>query len=415
MGIPVTGRGLPELSPLVGLFVNTLVVRPPSDLGHLTVGEFLAAVHDALTAAMDRRDVPIEDILARLKPPRRLDRSPLFQVLVNYAADAPSKVSLGDCRLTPLLPESDLAKFEWTFSVTEQADGSALIAVEYTADLYTAETAGRITAELREAVQAMASGIDQPIDHLDCVPEADVQLLRHWGERSAIVSHDRLVHEYLERSASNSPDATAVVDGDTQWSYRRLNEAGDQVAAALLSLGVEASGLVAVCLGRSGGFVAAVHGVLKAGAAYWPVGIDEAPQRLEEMLREAAVAVMIVDRNSVEQFRAVAARSSCGLLVLDDVLGEHPRVEVRESQRDDLDHRPDALAYVMYTSGTTGQPKGVMIEHRSVCNHAAAASARIRPGSRRPRGAAFHARVRHIRRGSLPHPEGGCHPRHPRR
>ena len=142
MGVPVTGRGRPELSPLVGLFVNTLVVRLSGDVRDQTVGKSSRPSTISSPPQWTAATCRSKTSWPGSSHPGGWTGRLFSRFCGNYAADPPSPVSLGDCRLTPLLPESDSAKFEWTFSVTEQIDGGALIAVEYATDLYTPETAG---------------------------------------------------------------------------------------------------------------------------------------------------------------------------------------------------------------------------------------------------------------------------------
>ncbi|WP_165223865.1 non-ribosomal peptide synthetase [Aquisphaera insulae] len=362
LGIPATGRGRPELSSVVGLFVNTLIVRPAASLGERSAGQLVATAQEALTAAMDHRDVPVEDIIARLNPPRRMNRTPLFQVLVNHASEPLDPPALGDATLTPILPESDWAKFEWTFSITEQCDGGALLAVEFATDLFRPVTASRIAEEVARAAWALASEPERPLDRIDLLSDSDRRQLLEWGRRPASPIPEPRAHEWLARWARSHPGAIAMEDSDRTWSFQEVDEASDRLAAALRRRGTPSGACVAVCVARSAGYVVAVFGALKAGAAYLPVDPDEAELRLMHMLRETRAAAMIVDGSTPFALREAANRVGCRTHELDADGGEVPR-------RSAL---PGGLAYVMYTSGTTGRPKGVMIEHGSLSSYIAA-------------------------------------------
>ncbi|WP_147442321.1 non-ribosomal peptide synthetase, partial [Corallococcus exercitus] len=273
VGTPVAGRSRSELEGLIGLFVNTLVLR--SDLsGDPSFRELLAQVHDSALGAFAHQDVPFEKLVEVLQPSRWLNVSPLFQVMFVLQNAPLSLVPLPGLRMDTLPVDGGVARFDLTLVASEEARGLRLSA-EYRTALFDEATVARMLGHLRSLLQAVVRDVRQPLSALPLMDEAEQrQLLIDWNDTRSPFPDEISIHERFADQARAVPDAVAVVFGDDHLTYRQLDERANQLAHALIGLGVRPGTLVALGLGRSLDLIVALLGVLKAGAAYVPLDVS---------------------------------------------------------------------------------------------------------------------------------------------
>ena len=373
LGVPVVGRTKTELDPLIGFFVNTLVqrIREPDD-SEWTIDDLISHAGKMIRDGLDHQDVPFEQILERLTPSRNLNRSPIFQVLVNYAPDPVKRVRFGSCELTPMFPESDSAKFELTFSLNEMDSEDLLIAVEYSSQLFKERTVVRLAEEVELAARSFLERPGTSVRNLCLLVDEEKRLVTEvWNRNAALTNSDRLLHEWLEFRALTSPKAVALVSDDCDLSYSALNEASNTLADQLRSWGVGHEELIAVYLPRSFQLIVAIFGILKAKGAFVPIALDDPPSRMEYILRDTSARIIIADTTTEPGIRSIAQMTHRSVILIDE-LNELSRNISPKSEAPIERNESSPLAYVLYTSGSTGRQKGVMVEHRSVSNHSAA-------------------------------------------
>ncbi|HEU0054455.1 MAG TPA: condensation domain-containing protein, partial [Longimicrobium sp.] len=361
VGSPIAGRTRGEVEGLIGLFVNTLALR--TDLsGDPTFREVLGRVRAVTLGAYEHQDVPFERLVEELRPERSLSYSPLFQALfVLESADRPDEGLPG---LTPRRQdaESGTGKFDLALAVTTHAEGISGV-LEYAADLFERTTVRRMLGHLERLLEEAASAPDARLSALDILrAEERALVVETWNRTEAAFPSDRCIHDLIEDQATRTPDAVAVVFEDDSLTYRALDERANRLAHHLVRLGVGPEVRVGLCLERSLEMVVSILAVLKAGGAYVPLDPGYPRERLEWMLADSAVAVLLTQ----ERLRGVLpARDGVPVIAVDQ-----PSAEVDAASAERLIDRatPDTLAYVIYTSGSTGRPKGVMNAHRGVVN-----------------------------------------------
>src|SRR5579864_6698867 len=360
LGTPVANRGRLELEGLIGLFLNTLVLR--IDLaGDPGLRALVRRAREVSLDAFTHQDLPFERLVEELVAERHLARSPLFQVLLVVQPPARG-AELPGIAMQPFDLQLDSAKFDLTLFVLETGDGGLDAMLEYSRDLFDAATAGRFLGHLEALATRALADPEEPLAAIDLLTAPERQaLLREWNDTFA-AGQGRDVVGPMEAQAALTPDAPAVFWGDLVVSHGELAARCNRLAHRLRREGVAAGAPVALLLERSVDMVVAVIGTLKAGGAYVPLDPAYPRERLAMMLQDCGARVLVT-QTLLEH--AVPVPAGCAVLRLDGdaaaLGGESAADPPRRVDGDDL-------AYVIYTSGSTGRPKGVAMTHRALGN-----------------------------------------------
>ncbi|MDF5719562.1 MAG: amino acid adenylation domain-containing protein [Rhizonema sp. PD37] len=366
IGSPFANRNRQEVEPIIGFFVNTLVLRTQIE-DNPTFSQFLQQVRSVVWDAHAHQDVPFEQVVEVLQPERSLGYNPLFQVmfvLENFSLDT---LELPDISLTPEMVERGTSQFDLSLSIWQTQKG-LIGSWEYNSDLFEANTIARMTGHFQTLLEAIAADPDQRIGDLPLLTEPERhQLLIEWNNTQANYPQDKCIHQLFEEQVQHTPDAVAIVYENQQLTYSQLNCRANQLAHYLLSLGVGVSVLVGICVERSLEMVVGLLGILKAGGAYVPLDPEYPTERLNFMLEDTELSVVLTQEKLVnklgDRLRRGFAERKADVICLDsnwDIINQQTK------QNPTTSLKAQDLAYVMYTSGSTGQPKGVSIVHRGV-------------------------------------------------
>jgi amino acid adenylation domain-containing protein len=359
VGSPIAGRTRKEIEELIGLFVNTVVLR--TDLsGDPSFREVLRRAREATLGAYEHQDVPFEKLVAELEPERSLSHAPLFQVMFAQQNAVERGVALPGIDASEVGAELASAKFD--LFLTARATGQGLrVGLNYATDLFERATAERMLGHLARVLEQVAADADVRLSELDLLGEAERALvLDEWNCTGAVYPADRCIHETFEAQAARTPGAVAVRFEEESLTYAALNLRANQLAHYLRRRGVGPEVRVGICLERSLEMVVAVLAVLKAGGAYVPLDPTYPADRLAFTLSDAGVPVVLAQ----EKVRALlAVPDGVEVMSLD---AAHAEIAAESAENPESGAGPDSLAYVIYTSGSTGTPKGALIEHRNV-------------------------------------------------
>ncbi|MBT2510508.1 non-ribosomal peptide synthase/polyketide synthase [Streptomyces sp. ISL-98] len=366
IGSPIAGRTDEALDHLIGFFTNTLVLRTDVS-GQPTFRELVTRVRSTDLDAYAHQDVPFERLVELVNPTRSRARHPLFQVLLAFQNTPEADLELPGLSFGIEPADAGVAKFDLSFNVQErhgdQGPGGIAGTLEYNGDLFDHGTAAALAARLERVLRAFLTDPDAPVGRIDLLDEGERhRVLTEWNATSAEVRHTTLP-ELFEAQAARTPDATAVAHGAERLSYAELNALANGVAQEVTARGAGPEDLVAVALPPSPLLLAALLGVLKAGAAYLPVDTGYPADRIAYMLRDAAPALLLTTEDTVrgrEEFSAVPP------LFADAVA---PVAGDPDDARRTAPLRPHHPAYVIYTSGSTGLPKGVVVEQRNLVDY----------------------------------------------
>ncbi|MFL5541692.1 MAG: amino acid adenylation domain-containing protein, partial [Longimicrobiaceae bacterium] len=357
VGSPIAGRHHGEAEEIAGFFVNTLPLRARLE-DDPTFRALLAQVRRTTLAAYAHQDLPFERMVEELRVERSLSHGPVFQVVFGLQNLPPAALRLEGAAAEELEVSPRAAKFDLSVELRE-GEGRVGGGIEYDADLFDAATVERLVAHFRLLLEAVCADPEAHPLHADLLTEADRERLEGWirGETPAAGRFVALPHAFAARAAAQ-PEAPAIRFRGTTTSYGELDARASRVARWLRSLGAGAEARVGVCLPRSPDAVAAMLGVMQAGAAYIPLDPAHPAGRLAVVLADAGAVAVVTTPELAERLPA-----DLPALVLDA-----ETAEAAEDGAPTVSIDPASLACVLYTSGSTGTPKGVMIEHGAVAN-----------------------------------------------
>ncbi|MGW3269819.1 non-ribosomal peptide synthetase, partial [Streptomyces sp. NPDC001056] len=364
LGSPVAGRHDVVLDELVGFFVNTLVLRTDTS-GDPSFRQLLARVRETDLAAWAHQDLPFERLVEELRPERSASRHPLFQTMLTLAdAVIPGPAMPGltsDAEETP----AGVARFDLTVNFREHRleagrPGGLDLGIDYATDIFDETTVRAFGERLVRFVAGVVETPDQPIGDIDVLTPGERQWLSGAGDGGLAARTATSLPEAVRAHAVDRPDAPAVVCGERVVTFAEFEEQANRLARRLVTAGIGPETRVALFQDRSIEVLVSMLAVLKAGGAYVPLDTRYPRDRIEEILRQASASMVLTARDV----------SGSELPDWAQVLRVPPLERWRPGDPvtppPDVRVHPDQLAYVMFTSGSTGVPKGSANTHRNI-------------------------------------------------
>ncbi len=368
IGTPTANRNREEIEGLIGFFVNTLALR--FDVaGSATVAELIAQVKARTLAGQQNQDIPFEQVVELAQPARSLSHPPLFQVVFGWQNVPRGRIELPGLRVQPMdQGHEGMAKFDLSLTLGEK-DGHIAGVLLYATALFDRTTAERYAAYFGRVVEQMVADDGVRVEDLALLSDAErAQVVHAWNATAAPYPDDLCVHELFERQVARSPDAVAVVLEDECLSYAELNARANRLAHHLRALGVAPERTVGLCVGRGMALPVGVLGILKAGGAYLPLDPSLPRERLRRVLADSAPVAVLAQGSLAHAFGGLGAT----LLDIDDESDLTRRPTTHPAR---AGVTPEHPVYLLYTSGSTGEPKGVVNLHRNLCNRVTALQA----------------------------------------
>ncbi|URC11725.1 amino acid adenylation domain-containing protein [Flavobacterium sp. B183] len=363
VGTPIANRTQSELEGMIGFFVNTLALR--SDLsGDPSFRELLAMVKQTTLEGYDHQLVPFEKVVDRVVTTRDMSMTPLFQVMfiVQNASATNKKLDLEGVVVSDYEFDMVTTQFDLTLNVSEEEEGISLN-INYSTALFEKTTIDRMLLHYQELLKSVVADTSRSLGNLSMLTkEEQHQLLDVFNNTDVAYPKDRTVIDLFTEQVKRTPAAIAVVYNGEELSYKELDQRSNQLGHYLQEKGVKPDALVGICLERSLEMFIGILGILKSGGAYVPIDPDFPRDRLNYMLTDAGIDLVL----SSELSRAVIdKREGLSVLSLDsdwDLISNCSKRELSPLLS------PSNLAYVIYTSGSTGVPKGVPVVHTSLVN-----------------------------------------------
>ena len=365
IGSPIANRSHKEFENIIGMFINTLVMRNHVDQ-ELRFNEFLLTVKETALQAYANQDASFEQVVDALQPPRSLSHTPLFQVMLVLQNIPHQSFNLPELNLRPMDLQHPVAKYDLNFQLMEIND-ELLGSVQYNTDLFDRKTIQTLIEHFRHLLSSVVFDSQQKVGDLSMSsnsekPSGQAQNLDTFQDYDFSCN---IIHRF-DRQAEASPEAIAIEFEGQQLRYVDLALESNQLAALLCKRGIEANDLVAVVMDRTPKMLIALLAIMRSGAAYVPIDPEYPVDRVRYMLEHAAPKI-IVTTTSHQQYFSMHGEH---LILLDSPeIMDIVEAGAINNVADTINlAKADHLAYVIYTSGSTGRPKGVKTLHRGLQN-----------------------------------------------
>jgi len=369
VGSPIASRNRAEIEPLVGFFVNILVLRTSLD-GVPSFRELLQRVKATALGAYTHQDLPFGKLVEELQPERHLSYNPLFQVMFVLQSVPITKPKLSDIDITFEEGFNDTAKFDLTLFM-EDREQRLVATLEYNTDLFNTDTMYRMLGHLQTLLEGIVANPDRSIAELPLLTAFErQQIIVDWNQTQTDYPQHLCIHQLFEAQVEKTPDTVAVVFQNEQLTYQQLNQRANQLAHYLQKLGVQPELPVCLCVDRSIEMVVGLLGILKAGGAYVPLDPAYPQERLEYIKQDvrsalrssASLSPLLLTQ---QQLKVELFDQATHVVCLDT---DWEEIQQHSQENPVATAKTINLAYVIYTSGSTGKPKGVEIAHGNVVN-----------------------------------------------
>ena len=352
IGSPISGRTHKDTEEMLGMFVNTLVMRGKPEKNKTFI-QFLNEIKEICLKAYENQEYPFEELVESVNVQRDLSRNPLFDVMLIMQNNENVQLKIEGSDIEENEAEGNIVKFDMIFNI-EEKENVFDIALAYCKDLYMAESAERMLEHLVEVIKAVTSDYEQKLEEIEMVTAEERRLILDiFNDTEKVYAKDKTVAELFEERVKQTPEKVAFVFEDKKITYAELNSRANILAHKVRKLGVKPDDFVAIIAKNSIEVIVGIYGVIKSGGAYVPIDPAYPEERIKYMLEDCAPkAILKYVSEDINISREVP------IIDLSD-----SRVWEGETNDPEIINKPDDLIYCIYTSGTTGKPKGVMIEH----------------------------------------------------
>lgn len=353
---PVANRRKKETADLIGFFLNTIILRLQLDEGQSII-EALSTVKKTSLEALENQDVPLDSIVEAIKPKRVPGRLPLLQTMFIFQREdeGTPQLHLADCDIEPTFIETHTSKFELSLFVAESGKKLETI-IEYRTDLFSEETIKELLDRYATLMENLATNPTQTLRELSILSEVErAQLSVFQKGKFLDLENELQLFEQIDRHSIENPTAIAVSMGESEITFADLTEQSNKIAARILDCGIERSRPVALYLDKSPAAINGLLGILKSGHAYLPVDPSYPDDRIQFIAGDADIGLVLTTKN-LETTKHFPDITTINIDTHSDNLSDYSQQSLKGSDK----------AYIIYTSGTSGCPKGVVVSHENL-------------------------------------------------
>jgi amino acid adenylation domain-containing protein/non-ribosomal peptide synthase protein (TIGR01720 family) len=361
IGTVTAGRPRTDIEDIIGMFVNTLAMRNGPE-GDKTVEEFLKEVRENALKAYEHQDYQFEELVEKLDVNRDPSRNPLFDVMFVLQNEDTWRMEMPGTSFSPYRYKTDISKFDITLNA-EERDGKIEINLEYSTRLFNRETMRRTAEHYLKILDEMAEKPYVKIADLDMLSESEKnRLLYDFNDTKTQYPKDKTLYELFQEQAAKIPDNIAVVYEERKVTYGELNEKANRLARYLRKRGVGRDSIVAMFVDRSIEMIEGILGILKAGGAYLPIDPKYPVDRITGMLEDSGTSILLTLSEMTDKLD-FAGQKGLEIILMDELT---EALNCMSTENLEPVNNSGDLAYVMYTSGSSGKPKGTLITHYNI-------------------------------------------------
>lgn len=358
IGTPIVGRELPELSNILGMFVNTLALKNNVDHA-LSFKDFSANIKNYCLSAFQNQTYPFDELVKELNLKRDTSRNPLFDIMFIYQNNGYPEINFKGIKSKYFIPDSHISKFDLSLEIIPINDELSL-RFEYCTKLFDEDFIKRFSLHYINILNAILENSNIKIADIDMLSEREKkQILCKFNDTTMDYPRNKTIVDLFEKQVEKTPDNIAVVFEDKQLTYQELNEKANQLARYLIEKGVKNGSIVGIVLPRSLEIIISMFAILKTGAAYLPLDPTYPKNRINYITNDSKVNLILSNDDSI---------TINNVDIVDITLSKNSIYNKYDVSNLNEVISPDNLAYVIYTSGSTGNPKGVAITHKNVNN-----------------------------------------------
>lgn len=363
IGVPTAGRQHSDLENMIGMFVNTITLRN-SPKGDLSYVEFLSAVKSKTLECFDNQSYQFEDLIDLLKVKRDTSRNPLFDVMFSFQNYEQSILEIPDLIVSMYQLERTVSRFDLTLMAIEK-DNQILFSFDYSTALFKRDTIERFVTYFKNIISSTINDLNIKISDIEVITEKEeCQILIDFNNTKKNYPDEKSIITLFDEQVVKTPEKIALNFGSETVTYKELNNKSERIASYLHnSKNIGVGDLVGVFLEREEYLISSILGTLKAGAAYVPIDLSFPKERVKSIIENSKIKVIITRS---KYFDAEFFDNSIGIVDLDKDLVTINASAISNSR---LKIDNNTLAYIIFTSGTTGKPKGVMITHKNLLNY----------------------------------------------
>lgn len=357
IGTPIVNRELPELSNMVGMFVNTLALRNTVNHSY-SFREFTNKLKEYCLSAFQNQIYPFDELIKDINFKRDNSRNPLFDIMFIYQNAGYPEIDFNGCKAEYYIPNSNVSKFDLSLEVVPMNE-EYLLRYEYCTKLFDEAFIQRLSAHYIQILTSVLENVDIKISNIDMLSKKErEQILYGFNDTKMDYPHGKTIVDLFEEQVQRTPNSIAVVFENQSLTYQELNEKSNQLARYLINRGISNNSIVGIMLPRCLEIMIAFLGVLKAGACYIPIDPSFPKERIKYMLENSNASILL-KLHSIDN------------VCFDSVANiDFHNSDVYNYEKDNLHLTisPDSRSYIIYTSGSTGKPKGVVLKHKSLMN-----------------------------------------------
>ncbi|WP_367865339.1 amino acid adenylation domain-containing protein [Pedobacter sp. WC2423] len=363
VGVPTAGRDHAELEGILGMFVNTLPIRTSPE-GNLSFREFLSVVKQKTLLCFEHQSYPYEEMIEKLHIKRDTSRNPLFDVMFSYQNYEQTALSVPGLDISPVKFSQVMSKFDLTLDITEHTHGLRL-RFEYAKGIFKAETITRFAAYFKKILTSVLSEVNISLSRLEIIPDEERNLLLNtFNNTRADYSRKKTVIDFFEEQVARNPNQVAIAMSNESLTYRELNNNANAIAFLLKQeLGNEDYPRVALLFDPSIEVIVCMLGVLKAGGTYVPLAANTPVTRTQSILNDCRADLLLIQESLVHEKQDSSIFNQTKIIPIAKIA-----VLAGTSENPLRTLGFDELIYILYTSGTTGKPKGVEVKHSGITN-----------------------------------------------